>query len=87
MEITTPPNASGFNRKPKSKSGKSDRSRKTRSRKTRNRRPGNNPMDELPADANAWLFGSMFLMAAARLLAPFFSYRQAKTTATSATPE
>lgn len=82
MEITTPPNASGFNRKPKSKSGKSDRSRKTR-----NRRPGNNPMDELPADANAWLFGSMFLMAAARLLAPFFSYRQAKNTATSATPE
>lgn len=82
MEITTPPNASGFNRKPKSKSGKPDRSRKTR-----NRRPGNNPMDELPADANAWLFGSMFLMAAARLLAPFFSYRQAKTTATSATPE
>lgn len=81
MEITTPPNASGFNRKPKSKSGKS-----YRSRKTRNRRPGNNPMDELPADANAWLFGSMFLMAAARLLAPFLSYRQAKTTATSATP-
>ena len=82
MEITTPPNASGFNRKPKSKSGKSDRCRKTC-----NRRHGNNPMDELPADANAWLFGSMFLMAAARLLAPFFSYRQAKTTATSATPE
>lgn len=82
MEITTPPNASGFNRKPKSKNGKPDRSRKTR-----NRRPGNNPMDELPADANAWLFGSMFLMAAARLLAPFFSYRQAKTTAPSATPE
>lgn len=82
MEITTPPNASGFNRSQKSKSGKSDRSRKTR-----NRRPGNNPMDELPTDANAWLFGSMFLMAAARLLAPFFSYRQAKTTATSATPE
>lgn len=55
MEITTPPNASGFSRKPKSKSGKSDRSRKTR-----NRRPGNNPMDELPADANAWLFGVVF---------------------------
>lgn len=82
MEITTPPNASGFNRKPKSKSGKPDRSRKTR-----NRRPGNNPMDDLPADANAWLFGSMCLMAAARLLAPFFSYRQAKATAPSATPE
>ncbi|TGG40718.1 hypothetical protein EZ315_08615 [Duncaniella freteri] len=82
MEITIPQNASGFNRKPKSKSGKSDRSRKTR-----NRRPGNNPIDELPADANAWLFGSMFLMAAARLLAPFFSYGQAKTTAPSATPE
>lgn len=82
MEITTPPNASGFNRKPKSKSGKSDRNRKTR-----NRRPGNNPMDNLPADANAWLFGSMSLMAAARLLAPFFSYTQAKTSAPSATPE
>ncbi len=82
MEITTPQTHQASTGSPKSKSGKSDRSRKTR-----NRRPGNNPMDELPADANAWLFGSMFLMAAARLLAPFFSYRQAKTTATSATPE
>ncbi len=64
MEATTPPNTTGFDRKPKSKNRKFNR-------KPGRRKSGYNPTAAMPSEATAWLYGSMFLMAAARLLAPF----------------
>lgn len=64
MEATTPPSTTGFDRKPKS------RNRKT-NRKPGRRKGGFNPTAAMPSEATAWLYGSMFLMAAAKLLAPF----------------
>lgn len=65
MERTTPPNRSGFNRKPKSKK------RYSGSRRSNAGEPENNSIFEAPNEATAWLYGTMFLMAAAKLLAPF----------------
>lgn len=60
MEMTTPPNRSGFNRKPKSKK-----------RFPKSHKSGINNIFDVPNEATAWLYGTMFLMAAAKLLAPF----------------
>lgn len=63
MEATTPKNNTGFDRKLKSKNRKS------------NRKPGRRKGDfnpaAMPSEATAWFYGSMFLMAAAKILAPF----------------
>ncbi len=64
MEATTTQNTTGFDRKPKSNKRKFNR-------KPGKRKGGYNPTAAMPSEATAWLYGSMFLMAAARLLAPF----------------
>ena len=64
MEATTPPSTTGFDRKPKSRNRKSNR-------KPGRRKGGFNPTAAMSSEATAWLYGSMFLMAAAKLLAPF----------------
>ena len=65
MEATTPPNTSGFNRKPTRKNRKSLRSRNAGYRKA-----SRATQEVMPMEATAWLYGSMFLMTAAQLLAP-----------------
>lgn len=67
MEVTTPPNTSGFNRKPRNR-------KRISSRKLSSRKPAVNPFVGMSEDTQAWFFGSMFLMAAARLLAPFIGF-------------
>lgn len=64
MEATTTPNTTDFDRKPKSRNRKSNR-------KPGRRKGSFNPTAAMPSEATAWLYGSMFLMAAAKLLAPF----------------
>lgn len=64
MEATTPPSTTGFNRKHNHRNKKYNR-------KPSKRRSGINPTATMPSDATAWLYGSMFLMAAAKILAPF----------------
>lgn len=63
MDATITPNPKGFDRKPKSRNRKSNR-------KPGRRKGGFNPTAAMPSEATAWLYGSMFLMAAAKLLAP-----------------
>ena len=63
MEATTTPNTTGFDRKPKSRNRKSNR-------KPGRRKGGFNPTTAMPSETTAWLYASMFLMAAAKLLAP-----------------
>lgn len=66
MEATTPPNTPGFKKKPTRKNRKAFRTRNAGYRKSHNIAP-----DSMPSEATAWLYGSMFLMAAAKILAPF----------------
>ena len=66
MEATTPPNTPGFKKKPTRKNRKTFRGRNSGYRKL-----SDITMDaSMPSEATAWLYGSMFLMAAAKLLAP-----------------
>lgn len=76
MEATTPPNTPGFNAKPTCKKRKSLRSRNKGYRKA------SNPIDAMPSEATAWLYGSMFLMAAAELLAPFIGHTRKSSSTT-----
>lgn len=67
MEATTPPNTPGFKKKPTRKSRKTFHGRNSGYRKL-----PNITMDAaIPSEATAWLYGSIFLMAAAKILAPF----------------
>ena len=66
MEAATPPNTPGFKKKPTRKNRKTFRARNAGYRKSHNIAP-----DSMPSEATAWLYGSMFLMAAAKILAPF----------------
>lgn len=68
MEATTPPNTTGFNRKPTRKNRKSLRSRNAGYRKA-----SRATQEIMPTEATAWLYVSMFLMAAAQLLAPLMN--------------
>lgn len=78
MEATTPPNTSGFSKKPTRK-----KRNPLRSRNNGHRKASANHMDGMPKEATAWLCGSMFLMAAAKLLAPFIgNTRQSSSTTT-----
>ena len=65
MEITTPPNASGFNRKPKNR-------KRINGRKSATRKSGFNPFAGMSEEGKAVIFGSIFLIAAARLLGQTF---------------
>ena len=68
MEATTPPNTSDFNRKPTRKNRKSLRSCNAGYRKV-----SRATQEAMPTEATAWLYGLMFLMAAAQLLAPLMN--------------
>ena len=61
----TPPNTSGFSKKLKSKK------RHFGSRKSNSGKTIYNPIFDVPNEATAWLCGTMFLMAAAKILTPF----------------
>lgn len=61
MEATNPPNTSGFNRKPKTR-------KRINARKSSIRKSGFNPFVSMHDEAKAWVLGSMFLIAAAKLL-------------------
>nr|WP_289833428.1 hypothetical protein [Bacteroides intestinalis] len=65
MEATTPPNTPGFKKKPARKNRKAFRAHNAGYRKSHNIAP-----HSMPSEATAWLYGSMFLMAAAKILAP-----------------
>lgn len=66
MEATTPPNTSGFKKKPTRNNRKTFRGRNSGYRKS----PGNTMDASMSSEATAWIYGSMFLMAAAKILAP-----------------
>lgn len=67
METTNPPNTSGFNRKPKTR-------KRINTRKPSIRKSGFNPLVGMPDEAKAWVLGSMFLIAAAKLLGPVIGF-------------
>lgn len=67
METTNPPNTSGFNRKPKNR-------KRINGRKPYSRKSGLNPLAGMPDEAKAWVLGSMFLIAAAKLLGPAIGF-------------
>lgn len=67
MEATTLPNTPGFKKKPTRKNRKTFRDRSSSYRKL----PDITMDAAMPSAATAWFYGSMFLMAAAKILAPF----------------
>lgn len=67
MEATTPPNATGFVRKPKNR-------KRIDGRKSTVRKSGFNPFAGISEKEQAWLLGSMFLFAAAKLLGPAIGF-------------
>lgn len=67
MEGTTPPNTTGFSRKP--------RNRKCiNGRKSATRKSGFNPFAGMPHEAKMWMLGSMFLIVAAKILGPVIGF-------------
>lgn len=64
MDATTPVNTSGFIRKPTRKKRRSSRSSKSKGFRMQS------SLEEMPSDMKAWLFGSIFLLAVAKVLAP-----------------
>lgn len=67
MEATTPPNTTGFSRKPKNR-------KLISGRKPISRKSGSNPFADMPAEAKAWFFASMFLVEVAKALAPVMGF-------------
>lgn len=70
MENPTPPNTSGFDRKPKNR-------KRSRSRKSATGRKIFGKHDTcagMPAEAKAWFFASMFLVEVAKALAPVMGF-------------
>jgi hypothetical protein len=67
MEATTPPNTTGFSRKPKNR-------KRIIGRKLISRKSGSNPFAGMPDEAKAWMLGSMFLIAAAKMLGPVIGF-------------
>lgn len=65
MEATTPPNAAGFIRKPKNR-------KRIDGRKSPVRKSGFNPFAVMSEKEQAWLLGTMFLIAVANILGPTF---------------
>ena len=67
MEGTTPPNTTGFSRKPRNR-------KRINGRKSVTRRSGFNPLADMPHEAKVWMLGSMFLIAAAKILGPVIGF-------------
>lgn len=67
MEGTTPPNITGFSRKPRNR-------KHINGRKAATRKSGFNPLAGMPDEAKAWMLGSMFLIAAAKILGPVIGF-------------
>ncbi len=65
MEISTPPNTSGFSRKPKQR-------KRINGRKSATRKSGFNPFARMSEEGKAVIFGSMFLIVAAKILGHTF---------------
>lgn len=65
MEATTPPNATGFVRKPKNR-------KRIDGRKSTVRKSGFNPFAVMSEKEQAWFLGTMFLIAVANILGPAF---------------
>ena len=72
MEGTTPPNTTGFSRKPRSR-------KRINGRKSATRKSGFNPFAGMPHEAKVWMLGSMFLIAAAKLLGPVIGFEATET--------
>lgn len=72
MEATIPPNAAGFSRKPKQR-------KRINGRKSATRKSGFNPFADTPHEAKVWMLGSMFLIAAAKLLGPVIGFEVPET--------
>lgn len=67
MEGTTPPNTTGFSRKPRNR-------KRINGRKSATRKSGFNPFADMPHEAKVWMLGSMFLIAAAKILGPVIGF-------------
>lgn len=67
MEGTTPPNTTGFSRKPRNR-------KRINGRKSATRKSGFNPLAGMPHEAKAWMLGSMFLIAATKILGPVIGF-------------
>lgn len=65
MEATTPPNATGFSRKPKQR-------KRINGRKSATRKSSFNPLAGMSEEGKAVIFGSMFLIVAAKILGQTF---------------
>lgn len=72
MEGTTPPNTTGFSRKPRNR-------KRINGRKSATCRSGFNPFAGMPHEAKVWMLGSMFLIAAAKLLGPVIGFEVPET--------
>lgn len=72
MEATTPPNTSGFIRKPKQRKRINGRKSAT-GRKIFGK---HDTCASMPAEAKAWFFASMFLMEVAKALAPVMGFNK-----------
>lgn len=80
MEGTTPPNTTGFSRKPKNR-------KRINGRKSATRRSGFNPFAGMPHEAKVWMLGSMFLIAAAKILGPVIGFDVPETRNADATTD
>lgn len=80
MEATIPPNTTGFSRKPKNR-------KRISGRKPISRKSGSNPFAGMPDEAKAWMLGSMFLIAAAKILGPVIGFDVPETRNADATTD
>lgn len=67
MEISTPPNTSGFSRKPKNR-------KRVNERKSTPRKSGINELAGMSDEAKAWMLGSLLLIAVAKILGPVIRF-------------
>ena len=67
MEISTPPNTSGFSRKPKNR-------KRVNGRKSTPRKSGFNELAGMSDEVKAWMLGSMLLIAVAKILGPVIGF-------------
>lgn len=67
MEISTPPNTSGFSRKPKNR-------KRVNRRKSPSCKSGINELAGMSDEAKAWMLGSMLLIAVAKILSPVIGF-------------
>lgn len=80
MEGTTPPNTTGFSRKPRNR-------KRINGRKSATRKSGFNPLADMPHEAKAWMLGSMFLIAATKILGPVIGFEVPETRNADATTD